>query len=253
MVLRASVIGRTSAERVAAIGHLVAELSAGGTPLQVARRQIETAWVISVGDRDVFAIVPADVDTLRGETVEAKATAAVARLQQALDETSEAQRPRALLWALVQVMLVTIALGLVLAGLHRANDWAGGLVERTTAHKLSRSSVGGQLVHQTHILQHVRRVVTAAVVIVGLSVTYVWVVFSLRRFPYTRPWGESLRGFLLGQLTSFGGSLIDAVPGLFTIVLIVVVTRLATRLARHLFDAVEQGAAHGALDLSRRP
>ena len=42
----------------------------------------------------MFAILPADVDELAGETLDAKGQATVAHLQQALDEMAEAHSPR---------------------------------------------------------------------------------------------------------------------------------------------------------------
>ena len=239
-VLRAATVGRTPAERVYAIRALVAELAADGRHLDVTRRALGAASVISAGGRDVFAIVPADTDPLLGETVEAKAEVVVARLRQALDETAEATRPQVLLWALVQALLATFAFGLALWTLLRANRWAAARVERTTGRQLSRSAVGDEIVRQTRVLDYIRRSVTAALVIVALSFAYIWLFFVLRRFPYTRPWGESLRAYLVDRAIRFGQSIAVAIPDLFTIVLIIVVTRLAIRLLRLLFVAVEQ-------------
>jgi small-conductance mechanosensitive channel len=69
----------------------------------------------------------------------------------------------------------------------------------------------------------------------------VWLFFVLRRFPYTRPWGESLRSFLIDRLVWLAQGLAQAIPGLVTVVIIVLVTRLAVRLVRILFAAVEEG------------
>jgi len=63
----------------------------------------------------------------------------------------------------------------------------------------------------------------------------------LARFPYTRPWGESLRAVLLDRLKLAGGSIVDALPGLLTLVLIVIVTRLVARVVQLFFLSVEEG------------
>ena len=75
----------------------------------------------------------------------------------------------------------------------------------------------------------------------GLFFAYSWLTFVLRRFPYTRPWGESLREFLLGQLSRTGAAILQALPGLFTVLLIVLLTRFAIRTVQLLFLAVEEG------------
>ena len=43
---------------------------------------------------------------------------------------------------------------------------------------------------------------------------------GLKQFPYTRPWGESLRGFLVVTLENLGLGMVRALPGLFTVALI---------------------------------
>jgi small-conductance mechanosensitive channel len=241
VVLQAAILGRSPADRVAAIARIVAEVSAAGGPFEVTSRPVSTGAIVSVGARDVIPIVPADTNPLLAETVEAKAATAARRLHLALDEIAEANRPRLLLWAAAQALLATIGFGLALWGLVRANRWGRATVSRAAERKLSRLSVGDTLVHETQLLQWVRRSVTGSVIGVALVLTYTWLSFVLRRFPYTRPWGESLRSFLLERVIWIGHSIIRAVPDLFTVVLIVVATRVAIRLVQLLFAAVEQG------------
>jgi small-conductance mechanosensitive channel len=63
----------------------------------------------------------------------------------------------------------------------------------------------------------------------------------LRSFPYTRPWGESLRGFLVGRLVWIAEGILHALPAIFTVALIVVVTRFVIRLVNLLFRGAEEG------------
>ena len=74
----------------------------------------------------------------------------------------------------------------------------------------------------------------------SLVLSYFWLTFVLRRFPYTRPWGESLREFLLTRLATMGLAIVGSIPDLFTVAVIVVITRFAVRFACALFDAAEQ-------------
>ena len=73
------------------------------------------------------------------------------------------------------------------------------------------------------------------------SLVYLWLAYVLRRFPYTRPWGESLRALLVTQLSAFGATIVDAAPGLFAVALIMVAARWASKAVALLFDAVERG------------
>src|SRR5690606_20542418 len=66
---------------------------------------------------------------------------------------------------------------------------------------------------------------TLATFAFGVLLTYWWLTFSLRQFPYTRPWGENLRSRLLNLLGGIGAEVVAALPGLFVVVIIVVITR----------------------------
>jgi len=74
-----------------------------------------------------------------------------------------------------------------------------------------------------------------------LIVVYAVLTFVLRQFPYTRPWGESLRAFLLTTVENLGLGMLNAVPGLFTAVLIFLFTRAVIRVLGLWFHAVETG------------
>jgi small-conductance mechanosensitive channel len=65
--------------------------------------------------------------------------------------------------------------------------------------------------------------------------------FVLRRFPYTRPWGESMRGFFLDTLTSLGLAVAHALPGLFTVAVILLIARIMTRAIAFYLSRVEEG------------
>src|SRR4029453_16618055 len=86
-----------------------------------------------------------------------------------------------------------------------------------------------------------RGVVTALSLVLDLVVIYATLGFVLRRFPYTRPWGESMRGFLLTTAMNLGLGVADAIPGLFTVLIILVIARFVVRLIGFWFNAVERG------------
>jgi small-conductance mechanosensitive channel len=86
--------------------------------------------------------------------------------------------------------------------------------------------------------------VRTAFMAIDLVVVYSAGTFALRQFPYTRPWGESMSGFLLMTVEALGLQLVRALPGLFTIAVIVAVIRFVIWLLNGWFTAVEQGKAH---------
>ena len=115
---------------------------------------------------------------------------------------------------------------------------------------------GGEVVRASHLPGFLRSLLTLAFVAAGLIVSYSWLGYVLRRFPYTRPWGEALRGFLFERLMQFAQSMLAAIPDLFSVLLIVVVTRFAAKLDRAALRGRRAGARElpgGAIPTPPRP
>ena len=69
---------------------------------------------------------------------------------------------------------------------------------------------------------------------------YLWLTFTLRQFPYTRPWSDTLRGRIFALLKDFGSGALEGIPGLFAVVVIFILTRLVVRLVDTFFLAIEK-------------
>jgi small-conductance mechanosensitive channel len=240
--LRATLFLRTPAERASVAAGILDALVDNGTAGPVTTRSVQDVTIVEVGGRVVFAIVPLDVDELAGETRENKAAEAVSRLQLALDEAIELRTPRRMLRSGAYALGATVLIAVLLWFLRRVY---GGLVVRLmrdTERRLQKLSAGDvQIVKASRaadLTKHAVRVVFAGAV---LFLIYNWLTFVLRRFPYTRPWGESLRAFLTDQISTLGLNIAEAVPGLFTVLLIVLITRFAVGVTRAIFQAAEDG------------
>jgi small-conductance mechanosensitive channel len=96
-------------------------------------------------------------------------------------------------------------------------------------------------VRATRLREIERRLVNLFALALNLLILYVVITFVLRRFPYTRPWGDSMRGFLIDTAQTLGLSFAHAVPGFFTVLVILVIARLFNRLIAAYFNAVEAG------------
>ena len=237
---RATLLGRTPGDRTSAARQALDPLIEAGVTGPVETTRVGELATIRVGGRLIFAILPADIDTLAGETLDQTAALAASRLQTALDETAELRRPGQLLFGALQVLLATLVLAALAWALRRAHAavrrWLGNVADR----RLQGLAVG-DVIRMSRIVEAVQRAVSVVAWALGVFLVYAWVTFGLRRFPYTRPWGESLREFVLDQLSSAGAGILQALPGLFTVVLIVVLTRIAVRLSHLFFQAVEEG------------
>ena len=238
---RASVLGRTPADRAAAVRQVLDRLVDGGAIARVEILPMGSVMTIAVGGFNIFAIAPADIDALAGETMAESAAQAASRLQVALDEVVEARRPRQLLFSVLQFLIATIVFMAIAWGLGRARRNAGRRLEASAMRRLQATAVGGdaEFVRSSRIMDFLHHFVTFVTWAMVIFVAYWWLTFSLRRFPYTRFWGESLRGFLLGHLSLVGTAILGALPSLFTVLIIVLLTRFVERIVHLFFQALE--------------
>jgi hypothetical protein len=139
-------------------------------------------------------------------------------------------------------LVATVALLVIVSLLGRLQRTLVRRAEAMVSRQLQRLPRGTvATVAASRLLPVIDRTVTTGVVLVGLVVGYMWLTFVLRRFPYTRPLGESLRELLLTRLIILGDRIIAAMPDVIMVALIVVITRFGVKLSNGLFDAVASG------------
>ena len=237
---QATVLSRTPAMRAASVRRLLRDLVDRRQAGPVTSRQVGEAMVVSVGTVDVFALVPLDADPV-SEPLADLARRATATLQIALDEAIESRAPRlvaqSVVWTLLAIVVVALLLRLVARGHRALVNMASGFADR----ELRKLRAGEEVVvRASRLPEYLKRGVTLVSVLVVSLIGYVWLTFVLNRFPYSRPWGEALRGFLLDRISWLSLGIVGAVPGLFSVLLIVAVARIAVKTAGLFFEAVEQ-------------
>ena len=127
-------------------------------------------------------------------------------------------------------------------GVARANGALSRKFESVAERTIAQTGIADlEAVRASRLVDFQRRLLKGVVVVVDFVVIYVVITFVLRRFPYTSPWGESMRGFLLATLQNLGLGILSAMPGLFTVFLIFVLARFLARLIGFWFRAVERG------------
>jgi small-conductance mechanosensitive channel len=241
-VLRARVLGNGPAQRAAGAGRILNDLASQGVSGPVETRPIEGGILLLVASRVVFGLAPPDIDELSGETLEGASAQAVARLRQALEEAREARTPGLLLRALALSMAALAAGVLAWWGIGRSRRAATRRLVDLSAQAVARTGVASaEALRAARSFGIERRLVNGLALLLHLLILYIVITFVLRRFPYTRPWGESLRSFLIDTLQTLGLSAVNAFPGFFTVALILVLARLFTRLVAAYFNAVESG------------
>jgi len=203
---------------------------------------IPRAILIRIAGQTMFSVVDEDLDLIAGETLEGRAQAAVANLELAIAEAEETLMPQHLLRRTAYALVATLLFGIMLWLLRRFRKNLQKWFKKRTGMEL-RKTFAGKIVSEKDqrikIISFASRIILLLSLTTVLVITYVWLTYVLKLFPFTRPWGEALGGFLLNTATWMGQGIISATPGLFIVVVIVVITRLVVRLLHIIFAAVE--------------
>jgi small-conductance mechanosensitive channel len=199
--------------------------------------ELEGYWV-RVGEQVLFGLLPQDVDPEAGESVAAMAEAAARHLGEALQARVEQERPAVLLRGLGLAVAASAALLLVLWGIGRLRGLAlARLHALTHGRKIALRGVD----MRPYLAVSAGTGIRALAAGLGLLAAYLWLGFVLLQFPYSQPWGEQLGRWVRDLLADLGGGALRAVPGLFTVAIIFVVTRMVAQLVDRFFRSVEAG------------
>lgn len=234
MVFHATLLGEAPAVRARRAEAVINERLDEGLPSTVSLDTIQDNYLVLLGDRRAFIVSPkdlagTDLDTRQG------AEAAAQRLRQVVDEAQQARSPRFLLTAvglsaaatLVYLLLVKLCVWLH----HKALSW---LPKRVRKHASALRIGHTPVVDSSNLYPLLRRLLALVRWTLVLLLTYEWLSFVLQRFPYTRPWGESLNLYLLGLLRHVLTGIVDAIPGLLIALLIFFIARGISAFSKRL-------------------
>jgi len=94
---------------------------------------------------------------------------------------------------------------------------------------------------RSQIIQGLQSLVRLVATVVIIFLGYLWLVFSVGQFPFSAAWGEQLSQFLVQLFWNFSNGVLAAVPGLFVVVVTILVARWGVRVINVVFQEVEQG------------
>ncbi|WP_081061900.1 mechanosensitive ion channel family protein [Burkholderia territorii] len=244
VVFRGDVAGAPPAARAARAHATLAALpeTALTMPVETADATLSgtTGTMFRLGDHILFVVTRDDVDAASDETMEHLVATVRTNLAAAL-----AARRAMLHWPnLLRGALFSIAATFVLAGViaivlkmrtllqaRLQRTLEEGLLGRTSK-RFDWSGSAVQLARQL--------VQLIAAFLIGLAM-YAWLIFVLDRFPATEQEGERLSVFLLDLGGQIGMAVIDAVPGIVTVVVIFLLTRAMQGFVANLFRAIQSG------------
>lgn len=208
----------------------------------VTARTIPQGVLVSIGEESIFVLTPEDLDQVSEETMDEAGNRAVNNLRVAYAETLELRDARRISEAVGLTVLATVLLLLSIWVLHRLRKFGQAHLTRVAGTRVRGVGISGfTFLTRERLLTITRRLLKILMWAVQLVVIYLWLAYCLKRFPYTRPWGEALGSYLLITFKSLLLGAIGALPGLLVAVVILYVARLLVRTVRAFFKAVEAG------------
>ncbi|MDH4873418.1 mechanosensitive ion channel [Pseudomonas sp. BN515] len=239
-VFRGTILGESPEARASRARAVIGEMLDGTEEPKVGLDTIQDSYLVLLGDRRAFIVSPKDVDATAGDVRESAEDAAQ-RLRQVVAESAEARSLRFLLTAGGYSALATLLyLGLLrlLTRVHqKALAW---LPKRMRKHTSALKIGQTQLVDSSNLFPVVRRLLALLYWSVVLLLTYEWLSFVLQRFPYTRPWGESLNEYLIELVRYLLDAVVSAIPGLIIALLIFFIARGVSAFGKRLLERLSR-------------
>ncbi len=241
VVFRGTLGAATPTERAsAATRRITAAIEAGAD--SITTQATPDGVLLLLGGQPMLVVTPSDADTAGGEAVGQRAAIAARELRLAVGEVRESSSLTALLVALALALVATIVLVVAVRLLVTGRRRLDARLERVPASSWPGIRIRGfTLLRPAQLLTGFRFGVRVLAWGLGIVAVYLYVTFVLSQFPWTRPLGQALGNYLVSTLARLGLGALRALPGLFTVVLIFLVTRFLVRLVRSLFEAVERG------------
>ena len=241
VTLRGTMLGYTPKQRVEAAEARIQLLIERGETHPVSAVARPEGMMVRIGEKGVFFVTPTDINELAGEGIDEVGNRTVQNLTQALKEVDEATHGELLLRAIGLAVAATVILVLALAVIRRVHRWLSAHLADVVGPRLKTLAIGGFTQHIEGIILFIRGVVgLTAWALVTVSL-YLWLTFSLTKFPYSRPWGEQLHHYMIDGIKAILLTVVDFIPGLVIVAVIFLITRFLARLARLFFDAIESG------------
>jgi len=195
--------------------------------------------LITFNGKPMFRLMPEDLDPESGETLKAAADHAVAQLRATLEARANQHNWSLLLRSIGLSAAATLfaLLGVWLV-MRLGREFLSWLEKRSDERPRLLQIAGINLRPLAIALQ--RGAIKLTTWGVEITLAYLWLAYVLMRFPYSQPWGEQLGNFLIKLCERLGTGVLYAIPGIFTVLVIFLLTRIAVRLVNGLLREVEE-------------
>lgn len=197
-----------------------------------------TGFLVAAGDHVLFGLVAEDLDPEAGQSLEQAAAQASARVSEVLAARA-AQRD-------LPALLRGIGLSLAALAVFAGGFWLTIRLRRAAIGRIlkavgsQRLSIGGlDLLPTLATVERATFRVLSWIVVFGLA--FACVTFIFHQFPLTAPIGESLGGYVAEKLADAGRTAALALPSLFAVAGVLIVTRAISLWVARMLVEIEHG------------
>ncbi|MCV2358348.1 mechanosensitive ion channel family protein [Paucibacter sp. TC2R-5] len=243
-VYRAPFLGVSPAERARRTHLYMNEVLARTGAGEVTVKQEAQGRIVMIDGEMALVLTPEDVDAKGDKTLDETAAAAKFQLEQVIAETRESRDESRLLRGLLIALAATLVFAGLLALVRRGQRALGAWLSAQMSRRAAELEVAGtQLLQGDKVLTAVSFAVRGAGWALLALLSYEWLSLVLSQFPYTRPWGEQLSGYLWQVVVRLGTGILGALPDLFVALLIFMLARTVIKLFTPVFNRIERGEA----------
>lgn len=236
LTFRATLLGESPEVRAHRAKATIEEALQGNKEPKVSIDPIQDSYLVLLGYSRAFIISPADLDS-PGASVRAAAEQAAANLRLVVAENGEAHSLRFLLTALGLAALATLIYIVALRGTgYVRNKLLDRLPDVMSRHSGKLKVGHTPLLGSRYLYYLAGRLIWLVYWLLVFLFSYQWLSFVLSRFPYTRPWGESLNVHLVNLARYLINGMLDALPGLAVALSILLIARAISGFSRHVLQ-----------------
>jgi small-conductance mechanosensitive channel len=191
------------------------------------------------GDRILFALLQDDVDPADTRPFDDVAAETQSRLDAALAaRRAQLHWPnivRGILYSVLATVILVAAIWLI----GRMQTWLQARIQYAVeAHVLRRTAKSFDWTGSAFHLA--RQIVQLMSLFLAAALIYLYLIVVLERFPASEPMGARLSGFLWSLANDIASAIVNAIPGIITVVVIFLLTRALQNLLDNVFRAVQQ-------------
>jgi small-conductance mechanosensitive channel len=242
LTMRATIAGSPPAKRVEQARARIRDIPpmAMNDPITMVDARLGEARGVQffIGPRLLFSVVEGDLDPEAQQTFDALVNQTRERLELVRTAWHEMQDRPLLLRGLLISLAGTVAFLALTWAAYRGGQLTLGRLEQWRDRMAARHAHVDLGEFMARVLVGSLQVVLWLII---AALAYVWLRFLLGNFPATAPIADGLDRWLWGKSLWLIEGFLDSVPGLFTVVIIVVITRAIADAVGYVLDAVNRG------------